>query len=476
MQAENRKPAQSNGAGVSGNGQPDDNYERRSGGHEEHIPVDLPPVSRSAVVVIVIVLVVLFGGLFALGWFPHTAKLNEARAEAAEAASDKPVVDATKLQRSPAKFELTLPGNVDAYQTTAVFARTSGYLDPLPPGIDIGAEVQKGDVIATITAPEVDADLAQAKATVEQAVVTMGRAKNEYEYNKGTYDRYTGLKQTGGVTEQQIAEKRAALNIAESSLKASVATKAAADAALQRLQALKGFQTVTAPFDGVITSRNYDSGALISATPGGSGRELFRLTEVDRLRVFIDVPQSYATEVRPGQEAYLKVRNYPGRVFKGIVARTAGAIDQNTRTMRVEVDVDNRRPDEKWDLAIGTAGRALLRPIFQAAFKRDLYPGMFTQVTFEIARGEPPLMIPTSALIFGADGSRVAIVDSQNKVHFKTVVIGRDYGSEAEIASGLNGDERVVKNPGERLVEGIEVEVHKAKNPPATKEAKPHEK
>lgn len=476
MQVEPRKPSSGGPGGPGSNGQSNGAHEARpaAGGHEEHAPpIDLPPVSNAAAIVIGIVIIILFGGLFALGWFPHNARQNAAQAEAAEAASNKPIVDVTRLKHAQATFDLKLPGNIEAYQTTAVFARTSGYLDPLPAGIDIGAEVEKGEVIATISAPEVDAELEQAKATLQQAEVTIGRAKNEFDYNKGTYDRYTGLSKTGGVTEQQLAEKKASFNIAESSLKAANANKAAAVAALQRLQAMKSFQTVTAPFDGVITSRNYDAGALISATPGNSGKELFRLAQVNRLRVFVDVPQTYATEVRTGQEAALSVRNYPGRTFTGVVSRSSGAIDPNTRTMKVEVDIDNRRSDEKWELPLGELGHAVhsaLRPVFQAALKRDLYPGMFAEIDFKIGRGEPPLLIPTSALIFNAEGSRVAVVDAEHKVHYKTVVIGRDFGQEAEIASGLTGDDQVVLNPGERLADGVEVELHRAK--PQAKAAK----
>jgi RND family efflux transporter MFP subunit len=464
---ENRKSAPANGPdGQSSNGSTRGDGEPRSaaGGHDEHaVPVDLPTVSTGAAIVIGVVILVLFGGLFALGWFPHTARLSEARADAAEAASDKPVVDAAKLKRSPATFDLNLPGDVRAYQATAIFARTSGYLDPLPPGIDIGAEVEKGEKIASITAPEVDAELAQAKAALDQAEVTIGRARNEFDYNKGTYERYTGLAKTGGVTDQQLADRKASFNIAESSLKAAVATKAAAVATYQRLEALKSYQTVTAPFDGVITTRNYDAGAAIAVT-AGSARELFQIKEVDRLRVVVNVPQTYVADVRIGQEATLTVPKYLDRTFKGVVARASGSVDPATRTMRVEVDVDNRRPDEKWNLPIGATARALLRPLFQTVFRRDLDDGTSAKVKFKIGRAEPPLLIPTSALIFGAEGSRVAVIDAAKKVHFKTVIIGRDFGSEAEIAGGLNGDELIVMNPGERLADGVEVEFSRQKN------------
>jgi membrane fusion protein (multidrug efflux system) len=210
---------------------------------------------------------------------------------------------------------------------------------------------------------------------------------------------------------------------------------AAATASVKRLTEMQGFQKVVAPFDGIITDRNYDTGALISATTSGAGagRALFQIKQTDTLRVFVNVPQTYATEVHPDQNADLLVRNYPGKPFAGKLARTAGAIDPSTRTLRVEVDIPNAA--------------------------QQLYPGMWGEVRFKIAQTKPPVVIPTSALMIGADGVRVAVVEAGDKVRFQTVDIGRDFGAEAEVVNGLTGDERVVTNPGERLADGVEVKV-----------------
>jgi multidrug efflux pump subunit AcrA (membrane-fusion protein) len=254
---ENGQPVE--GPGTDGNG--------RAAHADEHVAaVDLPPVSGRAVVLIVAVVLVLFAALFLLGWMPHSRRQAEARADAAEAADARPVVNVTRPKSSDAAQELVLPGDVRADQSTAVFARTSGYLKPLPEGIDIGARVKAGHVIAEISAPEVDAELEQAKATLEQANVTVGRATNEFNFNKATFERYQGLSQTGGVTAQQLDERRSQLNIATSSLKAAQANVSAATAAVKKLAELQGFQKVVAPFDGTITTRNYDAGALVSAT------------------------------------------------------------------------------------------------------------------------------------------------------------------------------------------------------------------
>jgi RND family efflux transporter MFP subunit len=410
-------------------------------GHDEHqIPVDLPEIGTGGVLLIAVVVLALFGGLFLLGWMPHEKAQAQARKEAAEASSAKPIVDVTKPKTTTGAVDLVLPGDVQANQSTAIYARTNGYLKPLPPGIDIGAQVKAGQLIAEISSPEVDAELEQARASLEQANVNVGRATNEYNFNKGTFERYEGLSKTGGVTQQQLDEKRAAYNIATSSLKAAQAAVLVAQAAIKRLTELQSFERVTAPFDGVITARNYDAGALISVANTSPGKELFRLDQTDTLRCFVSVPQGYSTDVKPGQAADLLVRNYPGKPFEGKVARTAGAIDQATRTLRVEVDIPNA--------------------------EHKLFPGMYGQIRFKIPRERPAVVLPTSAFIFNAQGLRVAVVDDQDKVHYRTVTLGRDFGSEAEVSQGVTPDDRVVTNPGEHIAEGVDVTVNAPKGKP----------
>jgi RND family efflux transporter MFP subunit len=441
MQAEPRiNPPHARPDGHSNGDAPADAARGRVTHADEHqIPTDLPEVGGLGVVLIAVVVLALFGGLFLLGWMPHEKQQAEARQEAKEAAETKPIVDVTRPKPSNAAVDLVLPGDVQANQTTAIYARTNGYLKPLPPGIDIGARVKAGQLIAEIATPEVDAELEQARASLEQANVNVGRATNEYNFNKGTFERYEGLSKTGGVTQQQLDEKRSAFNIATSSLKAAQASVLAANAAVKRLTELQGFEKVTAPFDGEITARNYDAGALISVSNTAAGKELFRVEQTDTLRVFVSVPQGYATDVKPGQEADLVVRNYPGQAFKGKVARTAGAIDLATRTLRVEVDVPNG--DHK------------------------LFPGMYGQIRFKIPQAKPALRLPTSAFVFGTDGMRVTVLEG-DKVHYRPVVVGRDFGSEAEVASGVSADEQVVTNPGEHLADGMEVAVAKPKGKP----------
>jgi RND family efflux transporter MFP subunit len=448
MQVSNERPT---GAieqpGTKNNGQADENgHVARGhdggGGADEHlVPVDLPEITRGGAVMIGVTLLVLFATLFLVGWLPHSKRQAEARQNAEEQLSAKPVVDVVTPKPSAASIDLVLPADVQAFQSTSIFARTNGYLKPLPPGIDIGAKVKAGQLLAEISAPEVDAELEQAKAALEAAQVNVGRSTNEFNLRNATFERYTGLSKTGGVTQQQLDEKRADYNIANSNLKAANAAVSVAQANVKRLTEMQGFQRIVAPFDGVISVRNFDPGALISVSGNGSGREMFRIVASDKLRVFVNVPQTYATEVRSDQPADLLVRNYPGKPFTGTVARSTDVIDPATRTLRVEVDIPNPQG--------------------------QLYAGMWGQVRFKIHQQKPPVVLPTSALVFSPDGMKVATVAEGDKIAFKHVTVGRDFGTEAEIAEGLTATDRVVTNPGERLADGVEVKVI------APKESKP---
>ncbi|HEX8914701.1 MAG TPA: efflux RND transporter periplasmic adaptor subunit [Humisphaera sp.] len=424
---------------------------RPAGGHghghdEPQVAMDLPPVSRGALVVTVIATVVLFAALFVVGFLPHKKRLDQADADAAEAAGSKPVVNVTVAHPMSADPELVLPGNVRALQEADLFPRTNGYVTEVL--VDIGDHVrgprpsgkwylpdQPGQPLARISAPEVDAELEQARATLEQAKVVVGRAINENNFATDTYSRYQGLSQTGGVTQQQLDEKRSAYNISISSLKAAKANVLAAEAAVRRSEELKRFQSIRAPFDGEVTVRNFDVGTRVSATEGGAGRAIFQVQQTDVLRVYVNVPQGYTGSVTTGQEAVVTVNRTDGPPVRktGKVSRTAGSLDQTSRTMLVEVQVPN---DD-----------------------RQMRPGETGDVRFKLPRDRQPLVVPTSAFMFGAGGMRVAVVDGANRVAIRKVTLGRDFGSEAEISEGVKPGERVVTNPGERLADGVEVQV-----------------
>jgi RND family efflux transporter MFP subunit len=398
--------------------------------HGEHAKeIDLPPIGIVPVIMMAAVFVALLVGLFILGWLPHHRRLATIENEAQKQGSAAPVVDVAMPKREKTAPALELPGSTRAFQETAVYPRAAGYLKKM--NVDIGDRVEAGQVLAEIETPEIDAQLASSQATLEQARASATKSKSDLDLAETTLGRYRGFAQTGGVTQQQLDEKQSAFDQAKSAAAGADATVKADEADVQRLAALQGFQKVIAPFAGTITERNYDVGALLSATTGGSGGSpLFQIDQVDTLRVFVDVPQSYADQIHVGEQASFVIRTAPDKPFVGVIARTAASLDDQTRTLRVEADFPNK--------------------------DGGLLPGMYGQVRYELKQSANPLLIPSSALVFGAEGTRVAVIVDDNRVAFRTISIGRDLGTELEVTQGLNGDERIVANPGERLADGLE--------------------
>jgi RND family efflux transporter MFP subunit len=404
----------------------------------EHDHVDVRHVRAlpsRVVIAIAIASLCLFGGLFVLGWLPHARRLRAAVDRAAAAVAEKTVVDVVSPRRAPRAIDLTLPGDVRADRATSIHARTSGYLKTLPPGIDIGARVTAGQTLAEISAPELDADLARARAATEQANATVQRATDDVAFQQASFKRYQGFAAEGGLTEQQLDERRQQLQNATSTLRSAEANAAAAAAAQKRLEELAAFEHVTAPFDGVLTYRGYDVGAMIAAEDVAAARELFRIVATDVVRVRVAVPQMHADAVQVGQQADLLLRDRPGSTFAGKVARTARAIDPTTRTLQIEVDVPN-------------ADGAIL-------------PGTYGQVRLHIERENPGWVLPTSTLMFGAEGLRIAVV-TDGRIRMQPVAIDLDYGNEFALARGVDAGTTVVTNPGERLADGLEVTVRRA--------------
>lgn len=399
--------------------------------HDENvIPSDLPRPSRTTIAAAVLIFCALLVVLFLLGWIPSRRHLAEAREDARAQSDQTPAVEVAFPKQQASATSVSLPCDVKSLEETAIFPRTNGYLKTLRH--DIGDHVQAGELLAEIDTPEVDAQLAQSQANMEQAEANVQKAEADKNLAKTTYDRYQKTGPGGGVSQQQIDQQKAAYDDAVSGLEQTRASVVAAEADVKRLQVLQGFEKVTAPFTGTITARNYDIGALLSATDTAAGHEMFRIAQTDTLRVFVNVPQDEATNVRTGQPARLVVRNYPGRHFDGTVARTAGAIDPVTRTLSVELHFPNP--------------------------KGELYAGMYGEANLDVVPGEKTLVIPSSALLFNANGKQVAIVHD-GKVHLQSINIGKDLGTEMEITSGLNPNDEVVSNPGEKLAEGVQVKV-----------------
>jgi len=379
-----------------------------------------------AVLLAALVAAAAFFALWSLGKKPHEER-EERLASEAKSFDPRPIVDVAKPKPGQSSFDLSLPADVAPFQTTDVYARASGYVKSL--GGDVGDRVAAGKLLAEIDTPEIDAEIAKARASVDFARAEVAKDRVDLDLATATLKRFEGFARTGGVTEQQLNEKRAAVEQAKSALGASEASIAVADAEVKRLATLQEFERVAAPFDGVITARGYDLGALVGPS---SGKALFRVEKTDVLRVYVNVPQTHAPSVKVGGRATLVVRNFPGREFSGEVTRTASVLDPATRTLRCEIDVPN--PDGA------------------------LFSGMYGEVRLPVATPRAPLLVPTSAPQFGADGTTVWIVEG-DRARARKVETGRDFGMEIEVLSGLAPDDLVIRNPGDRLADGLAVRV-----------------
>ena len=307
---------------------------------------------------------------------------------------------------------LTLPGTLLGVIESTVYARSNGYVVRWVK--DIGSPVKKGELLAEISAPEVDQELSQAVSTRAQVAASVSLAKT-------TADRWQSLRQKDAVTQQDLDERLSTYNQAQANL-------AAADANVLRLRQLLGFNQVVAPFDGVVTRRNIDVGDLVNAGNGGTGQALFAVAQVDPLRLYVYVPQAYAPQVKIGDTVTVTLAEHVGEQYKGSVARTARAIDSATRTMQVEIRVPNP--------------------------KDALISGSYVQVTLPINVDSKALVVPTNVLLFRPDGTRIALVDTGGHVHLTLVRLGTDFGDRVEILSGLAASDRIVLNPADSLADG----------------------
>jgi membrane fusion protein, multidrug efflux system len=372
------------------------------------------PPGRARILIGAALLVLLTAGVVT---FLNRKSEADALSKETEAVS-VPTVAVVQPQAEAGNDELVLPGNLQAYIESPIFAQTSGYL--LRWYKDIGSQVKKGELLAAIDTPEVDQQLSQARASREQINAALGLAKI-------SADRWANLRKTDSVSQQE-ADQQA------SGYQQALANLAAADANVRRLEQLESFKNVYAPFSGVLTRRNVDPGALINSG-AATGREMFDIARVDPLRVYVSVPQAYAPLMKVGTKATVTLQEFPGQKFQGTVARTAEAIDPATRTLNTEVDVPNK--DGK------------------------LLPGSFGEVHFATGTVVPRITIPVNAMLFRAEGPRAAVVDKDGKVHLQPISIGRDFGATLEILGGLDVNDHIVINPADSLEEGQKVNVAK---------------
>ena len=345
------------------------------------------------------------------------AALKRATEEAAT-----PTVAVVHPSASSATDELVLPGTARAFTDAPIYARASGYLKKWY--ADIGARVTQGQILAEIETPELDQQLRQARAGLENASATMEMAKT-------TAERWQTLLKRDAVSRQETDEK-----VSDYSAKRAMVESNSAN--VKRLEDLQAFQKVTAPFDGIITARNTDIGALIDAGAGGQARELFRLAAISKLRVFVSVPQAYAQAARPGTPTTISLEENPGKLYRGTLARTSNALDPSARTMLSEVEMDN------------PGGEVL--------------PGAYVVVRLRVGRQTSGMTIPANTLLFRAEGMQVAVV-RDGRAELVSVTIGRDYGRSVEVVAGLQRTDAVILDPADSLVSGTAVRV-RASEPP----------
>ena len=381
-------------------------------------------VSRSSLVTLVVVLLVVAVAAAIVG-IVRRVHANSELVKTTNANAAPPVSLEQPVFEKDAR-EIVLPGNIQAFTLAPIYARTTGYVKSW--SHDIGSHVRKGDLLAVIETPELDQQLDQAKADLATAVSNAALAKL-------TADRYRGLIAQNAVSQQDTDNAVALLEARNTEVNS-------AQANVHRLEELQSFERIVAPFDGVITARNLDIGQLVtpagSTTTPGSGtvsgsKEIFDLSAIGTLRVFINVPQIYAPDAKNGVTATLSLPQYPGRTFHGKLVRSSSAVDPATRTLLAEVDVDNR--------------------------SGELLPGSYTEVHLNVSTNVPALIVPVSALILEADGLHVATVDATNHAHIVRVTEGRDSGSTMEILSGLAPGQSIIANPPDSLTDGELVRV-----------------
>jgi RND family efflux transporter MFP subunit len=387
----------------------------RPAGHEENATPGGPKEHRRSQWWIFLLAAVIAILLVVFGILPRIQARTALRQETDRMAV--PTVAVVQPKRSAPAQEIILPANVQAFADAPIYARTNGYLKRWY--VDIGSRVKQGQLLAEIDTPEVDQQLRQARADLATAQANLNLSKI-------TADRYAGLLKTDSVSKQEsdnaagdYAAKQAALQSGQANVK--------------RLEETLAFQKIYAPFSGVITARNTDVGALINSGSGGTANELFHIAQPDKLRVYVSVPQIYSQAAKPGITADLTLAEFPGRRFQGKLVRTANAIDPVSRTLLVEISVDN--------------------PTGQ------LFTGSYAEVHFKLPTPASSLILPVNTLLFRSEGLRVAIVGEGQKVELKQITLGHDFGSEVEVVAGLSGNESVIVNPPDSVVDGEAVRI-----------------
>jgi RND family efflux transporter MFP subunit len=396
--------------------------------------------SKTAIIALSLFILTLLVVAFLGGYLPLQHRRSVVIAESQHEEEALPRVQVVQVAREGGDRGLEVPGSIQAINEAPVLARTDGYLKTR--FVDLGDHVKSGQPLAELQAPEMDdqlraarATLDQARAALDQAGANLDQGKSDLEFSRVSAERWSQMAQAGIVAKQDddkyrldFQSKTANVHALEKALNVQKSNIAAAEANVTRLENLKSYLIVKAPFDGVITLRNVDAGALVSA----GNTMLFRIAQTDKVRTYVSVPQTWVSSIRAGQAATIRVAGLQGREFTGTVARTANALDPTSRTLLAEVTVVNR--------------------------DGALLPGMAAQVELSAPRQNAPLVVPADALVIRSNGSQVAVVRPDATVHLQKIEVGRDYGDRLEVVNGLREGETVVQNPGDVVREGMKVD------------------
>lgn len=413
--------------------------------HERMEPSHVNPqdesrrTSSKSITLLGAVVLLLFAVVFLIGYLPRRQRAKETVAAARREARGLPVVIVATAQEESKTADLLLPGNIQPITEAPILARAEGYL--VKRYADIGDRVKAGQLLAQLATPELDQQVEQAQATLQQVRAALAQANANLQEARAnanlaqiTAKRSSTLvtrgvlsKQEGDQANSTYLAQAAAVQAAEANINAAQQNVSASEANVRRLNEMQGFKKVRAPYDGVITVRAVDTGALINT----GSTLLFRIAQTQTLRIFINVPQANYMDLHVGDRADVNVQELPGCAFTGRVSRISGALDTNTRTMLTEIEIPNR--------------------------DNTLRPGMYAQVKLALNRSHPPVVVPGEAVVTRSDGVFAAVLDGNNTVHFESINLGRDYGQEVEVASGLHPGDRVVINPSDEVIEGVRV-------------------
>jgi RND family efflux transporter MFP subunit len=399
--------------------------------HEQHPPPQdtaPPPRNLRRIGVIAVLAAIAIAALGILQRRSHEAEVRQWTQEQAV-----PTVAVITPRAGASTQRLVLPGTVQAWFEAPIYARVNGYLKKW--NFDYGAHVKKGDVLAEIETPDLDSQLGASEAKLNSARAVVRVREAEEQFAQSTYQRWRDSPK-GVVSVQEQESKQADYNSAKARLSSANAEVAADQGEVDRLRTMANFKNITVPFDGVVTARETDVGALINAgsgTGGGSGPELFKVADIHMMRVYVQVPQQLSAGIKAGLTAELHLPQYPNKTFKGAVATTSSAINPNARTLLVELHADN--PDG------------------------ELQPGAYAQVDFELPSDPDIVRIPTSALVFREQGMEVAAIDANGTIELRPIKLGRNLGTEVEVVQGLKLSDRLVNSPPDSLATGDKVRV-----------------